>query len=152
MPPRPRIFPSPAHERVRLAPNVDLADPAGRCLLRRVTDLWASIHLAGGFTDAPVEKTEPASFAEMMDTNARTAFLCCRAAVRSMLHTCRVGRIVNVTARAGLDLRGFRHGRLCREQGGGRGNDRGAGRRTQGQGHPGQRGRALDARHAGQPG
>ncbi|TIP98339.1 MAG: SDR family NAD(P)-dependent oxidoreductase, partial [Mesorhizobium sp.] len=70
-----------------------------------VTDLWASIHLAGGFTAAPVEKIEPASFAEMMDTNARTTFLCCRAAIRSMLESSVSGRIVNVSARAGLDLR-----------------------------------------------
>ncbi|TIX99380.1 MAG: SDR family NAD(P)-dependent oxidoreductase, partial [Mesorhizobium sp.] len=102
----PAHFPFPAHERVRLAHNVDLADPAKvDAFYASVTDLWASIHLAGGFTAAPVEKIEPASFAEMMDTNARTTFLCCRAAIRSMLESSVSGRIVNVTARAGLDLR-----------------------------------------------
>jgi NAD(P)-dependent dehydrogenase (short-subunit alcohol dehydrogenase family) len=102
----PAHFPFPAHERVRLAHNVDLADPAKvDAFYASVTDLWASIHLAGGFTAAPVEKIEPASFAEMMDTNARTTFLCCRAAIRSMLESSVSGRIVNITARAGLDLR-----------------------------------------------
>jgi NAD(P)-dependent dehydrogenase (short-subunit alcohol dehydrogenase family) len=41
----------------------------------------------------------------MMDTNARTTFLCCRAAIRSMLGSGKGGRIVNVTARPGLDPR-----------------------------------------------
>jgi NAD(P)-dependent dehydrogenase (short-subunit alcohol dehydrogenase family) len=41
----------------------------------------------------------------MMDTNARTTFLCCRAAIRSMLASGQGGRIVNVTARPGLDPR-----------------------------------------------
>jgi len=102
----PTHFPFTAHDRVRLAHNVDLADPAKvDAFYDSVPDLWASIHLAGGFAGAPVEKIESASFAEMMDTNARTAFLCCRAAVRSMLGSATAGRIVNVTARAGLDPR-----------------------------------------------
>ena len=102
----PAHFPFTAHDRVKLAHNVDLVGlRQGRGVLQPGSDLWASIHLAGGFTTAPVEKIESASFAEMMDTNARTAFLCCRAAMRSMLASATAGRIVNVTARAGLDPR-----------------------------------------------
>jgi NAD(P)-dependent dehydrogenase (short-subunit alcohol dehydrogenase family) len=103
---------APAHftlvgnERVKLAHNVDLADPAKvEAFYASVPDLWASVHLAGGFAMAPVEDTDPASFDEMMDTNARTTFLCCRAAIRSMLASGQGGRIVNVTARPGLDPR-----------------------------------------------
>ncbi|MHA6686222.1 SDR family NAD(P)-dependent oxidoreductase [Mesorhizobium sp. A556] len=93
-------------ERVKLAHNVDLADPAKvEAFYASVPDLWASVHLAGGFAMAPVEATDPASFDEMMDTNARTTFLCCRAAIRSMLGSGLGGRIVNVTARPGLDPR-----------------------------------------------
>ncbi|MHA6641138.1 SDR family NAD(P)-dependent oxidoreductase [Mesorhizobium sp. A623] len=93
-------------ERVKLAHNVDLADPAKvEAFYASVPDLWASVHLAGGFAMAPVEDTDPASFDEMMDTNARTTFLCCRAAIRSMLASGLGGRIVNVTARPGLDPR-----------------------------------------------
>jgi len=102
----PAHFPFAAHERVKLAHNVDLSDTAKvEAFYHQVPELWGSIHLAGGFAMAPVEKIESASFAEMMDTNARTAFLCCRAAVRSMLASSTAGRIVNVTARAGLDPR-----------------------------------------------
>lgn len=102
----PAHFPFTAHDRVRLVHNVDLSDSAKvEAFYSQVPGLWGSIHLAGGFAAAPVEKIESASFAEMMDTNARTAFLCCRAAVRSMLVSGTAGRIVNVTARAGLDPR-----------------------------------------------
>ena len=80
-------------------------------------------------------------------------FLCCRAAVRSMLGSGTAGRIVNVTARPGArSARGSGMVRLCREQGGGRGDHGRAGRGIEGQRHPRQRGGALDARHAGQPG
>ncbi|UVK39193.1 SDR family NAD(P)-dependent oxidoreductase [Mesorhizobium sp. AR10] len=102
----PPHFPFATHDRVQLVHNVDLSDPAKvEAFYGQVPDLWGSIHLAGGFAAAPVEKIESAAFAEMMDTNARTAFLCCRSAVRSMLASATVGRIVNVTARAGLDPR-----------------------------------------------
>ncbi|RWA59637.1 SDR family NAD(P)-dependent oxidoreductase [Mesorhizobium sp. M4B.F.Ca.ET.190.01.1.1] len=102
----PPHFPFAAHDRVRLAHNVDLSDSTKvEAFYNQVTDLWGSVHLAGGFAMAPVEKIESASFAEMMDTNARTTFLCCRAAIRSMLTSGTAGRIVNVTARAGLDPR-----------------------------------------------
>jgi NAD(P)-dependent dehydrogenase (short-subunit alcohol dehydrogenase family) len=102
----PPHFPYAAHAGVHLAHNVDLSDPEKvEAFYTRVPELWGSIHLAGGFTAAPVEKIESASFAEMMDTNARTAFLCSQAAVRSMLASGTSGRIVNITARAGLDAR-----------------------------------------------
>ncbi|MBZ9896015.1 SDR family NAD(P)-dependent oxidoreductase [Mesorhizobium sp. BR1-1-6] len=102
----PSHFPFTTHENVRLAHNVDLSDSAKvEAFYAQVPALWGSIHLAGGFAKAPVEKIESASFAEMMDTNARTAFLCSRAAVRSMLAAGTAGRVVNVTARAGLDPR-----------------------------------------------
>ncbi len=94
------------HERVKLTHNVYLSDSeAVGAFYGAVPDLWASIHLAGGFAMAPVEKTESAAYAEMMDTNARTTFLCCRAAVRAMLVSETAGRIVNVSARPGLDPR-----------------------------------------------
>jgi NAD(P)-dependent dehydrogenase (short-subunit alcohol dehydrogenase family) len=102
----PAHFAYATNERVRLVNNVDLAD-AGKvdAFYSNIPDLWASIHLAGGFTSAPIEKTDPAAFEEMMDTNVRTTFLCCRAAVRSMLASGIGGRIVNVSARPGLNPR-----------------------------------------------
>jgi NAD(P)-dependent dehydrogenase (short-subunit alcohol dehydrogenase family) len=102
----PAHFPFTAHDRVKLAHNVDLSDSAKvEAFYSQVPGLWGSVHLAGGFAMAPIEKIESASFAEMMDTNARTAFLCCRAAVRSMLASETPGRIVNVAARAALEPR-----------------------------------------------
>jgi len=94
------------HERVRLTHNIYLADPAVVDeFYRDVPDLWASIHIAGGFAASALDKTEFASFSEMMETNVRTAFLCCRAALRSMLASGTAGRMVNVSARPGLDPR-----------------------------------------------
>lgn len=102
----PAHFKLASHERVKLAHNVDLADPDKvEAFYASIPQLWASVHLAGGFAMAPIESTDPASFDEMMDTNARTTFLCCRAAVRSMLASGLGGRIVNVSARPGLDPR-----------------------------------------------
>ncbi|PLP56186.1 short-chain dehydrogenase [Mesorhizobium loti] len=102
----PAHFPFTKHDRVHLVNNVYLEDTeAVTAFYAGVPDLWASIHLAGGFSMGPVEKTESAAYNEMMDTNARTAFLCSRAAVRAMLASGTRGRIVNVSARAGLDPR-----------------------------------------------
>lgn len=102
----PSHFAYQADERVKITHNVDLADSAKvEAYYRAVPELWASIHLAGGFAMASFDKTESAAFAELMDTNVRTAFLCCRAAVRSMIEAGTPGRIVNVSARPGLDAR-----------------------------------------------
>ncbi|MDQ2704484.1 MAG: SDR family NAD(P)-dependent oxidoreductase, partial [Pseudomonadota bacterium] len=70
-----------------------------------IPDLWASIHCAGAFAMSPVGEKASDAFAAMIDANARTAFLCCHAAARAMRATKTAGRIVNVTARPGLDPR-----------------------------------------------
>ena len=94
------------HDRVKLAPNVDLADAASvDAFYAAVPGLWASVHSAGAFAMSPIAEAAVDVFAEMIDANAKTAFLCCRAAARSMLASGTAGRIVNVTARAGLDPR-----------------------------------------------
>ena len=102
----PPHFAFAGNDRVRLANSVDVADAAAvDAFYASVPDLWASIHLAGGFSMAPIDKSEPDAIARMMDANASSAFLCCRAAVRSMLASGTAGRIVNVSARPGLDPR-----------------------------------------------
>jgi NAD(P)-dependent dehydrogenase (short-subunit alcohol dehydrogenase family) len=67
--------------------------------------LWASVHLVGGFAMGPIALTSLADFDHMHALNARTCFLCCRAAVRSMraAGTRAGGRIVNVAARPALE-------------------------------------------------
>ena len=111
--------------------NVDLAD-AGK-----VDAFYASRSRNCGLRSispaaSPARRSRrpnPAVFAEMMDTNVRTTFLCCRAAVRSMLASGIGGRIVNVIGAAGArSAPRRRHGRLYGQQGGRRGNDGGDGR------------------------
>ncbi len=93
-------------ERVRPALAIDLADPAAvDSFYAAVPGLWASIHLAGGFWMASIGETTADDFAGMMDINVRTAFLCCKAAAATMSAAGAGGRIVNVTARPGLDPR-----------------------------------------------
>ena len=70
-----------------------------------VPELWASIHVAGGFAMKPVAQTAKAELMQQLDTNFVTAFLCCRAAVNVMTRTGGGGRIVNVAARPALEWR-----------------------------------------------
>lgn len=73
--------------------------------------LWASIHLAGGFAMAPIERTGTGEFHSMMSRNALSCYLCCLAALENMrIGGARAGRgkggrIVNVTARPALEQR-----------------------------------------------
>lgn len=69
-----------------------------------VPNLWASIHLVGGFAVAPVAETTKAALMQQIDMNVVTCFLCCRAAVNAMARH-NGGRIVNVAARPALEWR-----------------------------------------------
>jgi NAD(P)-dependent dehydrogenase (short-subunit alcohol dehydrogenase family) len=69
-----------------------------------VPELWASVHLAGGFAMHDVVDTDKAKLMQQVEVNFTACFLCCRAAVQAMLRT-GGGRIVNVSARPGLEWR-----------------------------------------------
>lgn len=56
--------------------------------------IWASVHCAGAWAGGTVAKTEVSLFEKMIAVNLRSAFLCCRAALRRMTQ----GRLVNVAA------------------------------------------------------
>jgi len=102
----PKDFAFAGNKKVKLATRVDLGDAASvDKFFASVPDLWASIHAAGAFGMSPIGEAEAKVFADMMDANATTAFLCSRAAARAMLASKTAGRIVNVTARPGLDPR-----------------------------------------------
>lgn len=102
----PRGFAFARHGRVTLAPNVDLGDSASvDVFYAAVPQLWASIHCAGTFAMSRVGEATPGAFDAMIDANAKPAFLCCHAAARTMRASGTAGRIVNVTARPGLDPR-----------------------------------------------
>ncbi len=94
----------PHAAKVKLIEGVELTDEkAVEGLYARFEagqPLWASVHIAGGFSMAPVEKVSKADFVAQMQQNALTCFLCCREAVKRM--GARGGRIVNVAARPGL--------------------------------------------------
>jgi NAD(P)-dependent dehydrogenase (short-subunit alcohol dehydrogenase family) len=94
------------HPQVKLVGSVDLADEgAVSRLFGGVPDLWASIHIAGGFAMSQVAKTSKADLMRLVDTNLVSCFLCCSAAVNAMSGTGKGGRIVNVAARQALEWR-----------------------------------------------
>ena len=94
-----------SHARARVTPGIDLTDEAAvNAFYRGVPDLWASIHLAGGFDHGPIAQLDGSRLRQQLETNVVTTYLCCRAAVAAMAG--RAGRIVNVAARPGLEWRG----------------------------------------------
>ncbi|MGE0563462.1 MAG: SDR family NAD(P)-dependent oxidoreductase [Pseudolabrys sp.] len=99
-------FPYRGHDRVTLVGDCNLADEADVTrLYDSIPQLWASIHLAGGFAMAPLADMSKAAFAGQVDTNLTSCFLCCRAAVQAMKASGTGGRIVNVAARPALEWR-----------------------------------------------
>lgn len=70
--------------------------------------LWASIHVAGGYAGGPILETTPVTARKMLATNAMSAFLCCREAVRRIRGGGPAdapppgGRIVNVAAKPAI--------------------------------------------------
>lgn len=103
--PDPAKFPLARNERVKVVAGVDL-DNEGQVesFYRSLPPLWASVHAAGGFAAGPIVDTSLAVFRQMIDTNAVTAFLCCREAVRSIRTASGApgGRIVNIAARPAI--------------------------------------------------
>ena len=94
------------HPQVTLSAHGDLADEAVVArLFGGVPNLWASIHIAGGFAAARVSDTPKADLMRQVDMNFVTAFLCCGAAVKAIAKTGGGGRIVNVAARPALEWR-----------------------------------------------
>jgi NAD(P)-dependent dehydrogenase (short-subunit alcohol dehydrogenase family) len=78
-------------------PQVDATDEAQViAFYEALPELWASIHLIGGFAMAPVRRTTLADFEKQWRLNTVTCFLACREAARKMKGG---GRIVNVASR-----------------------------------------------------
>ena len=94
----------PHKDGVTLVPRCELTneDDVAR-LYDGVTDLWASIHIAGGFAMGGVADTDKAGMLHMMNMNFASCYLCCRAAVQNFGPA--GGRIVNVAARPGIEPR-----------------------------------------------
>jgi NAD(P)-dependent dehydrogenase (short-subunit alcohol dehydrogenase family) len=94
-----------SHANVRLM-QADLTDETSVAkLYEGAPGLWASIHIAGGFAMEAVAKTGKAALMQQVDTNFVSCFLCCSAAVRTIIRSGAGGRIVNIAARPGLEWR-----------------------------------------------
>ena len=99
-------FPHRGHRHVALVALGDLADEgAVSGFYAALPKLWASIHIAGGFAFAPIEKSDKALLMGQIETNLVSAYLCSRAAVSTFRQAGRGGRIVNVAARHALEPR-----------------------------------------------
>jgi NAD(P)-dependent dehydrogenase (short-subunit alcohol dehydrogenase family) len=99
-------FPHRGKERVRLISGCDLTDEAGVAqAFGDIDELWAAIHIAGGFAMSPLAETGKAGLMAMIETNLVSCYLCCAAAVRAMTRGGKGGRIVNVAARQALEPR-----------------------------------------------
>jgi NAD(P)-dependent dehydrogenase (short-subunit alcohol dehydrogenase family) len=99
-------FPHSAHKNVSLTALGNLADEAAvTSFYEGIAKLWASIHIAGGFAFAPIEKSDKALLMGQVETNLVSAYLCCRAAVQAMRRAGSGGRIVNIAARPALEPR-----------------------------------------------
>lgn len=96
-------FPLASHPKVRVVAGVDLAmESAVEGFYADLPGLYASIHLAGGFSMARIEDTTNHEFQHLVAMNGTTAFLCSREAVRAIKASGKGGRIVNVAARPAL--------------------------------------------------
>jgi NAD(P)-dependent dehydrogenase (short-subunit alcohol dehydrogenase family) len=94
----------PHKDRVSFVPRCDLSQEADVArLYEGAGDLWASIHIAGGFAMAPAQDIDKAALMHMIEMNLVSCHLCCRAALRAFGE--RPGRIVNVAARPALEPR-----------------------------------------------
>jgi NAD(P)-dependent dehydrogenase (short-subunit alcohol dehydrogenase family) len=94
----------PHKDNVTLVQGADLTEEAGVArLYDGVTDLWASIHIAGGFAMGDLVDTDKAAVMHMLNMNFVSCHLCCRAAVRGF--GADGGRIVNIAARPALEPR-----------------------------------------------
>ena len=98
-------FPHREHKRVTLADLGDLTEEDRvSAYYSGFTKLWASIHIAGGFAFAPIDKSDKALLMGQIESNLVSAYLCSRAAV-SAFRQAGGGRIVNVAARPALEPR-----------------------------------------------
>jgi NAD(P)-dependent dehydrogenase (short-subunit alcohol dehydrogenase family) len=83
---------------LHLPAKLDLSDEAKVVeYYRSLPELWASVHVAGGFSGQPFTDIPLSEVRRQLDMNFVTAFLCCREAVKKGAQ-----RLVNVASRAAL--------------------------------------------------
>ncbi|HKD25941.1 MAG TPA: SDR family NAD(P)-dependent oxidoreductase [Xanthobacteraceae bacterium] len=94
------------HKQVMLYPKIDLTDEdAIERFYQQFPNLWASIHVAGGFAAGRIAAAGKSVLTSQLDVNVMTCYLCCRGAVMAIVKNSAGGRIVNVAARPALEWR-----------------------------------------------
>jgi NAD(P)-dependent dehydrogenase (short-subunit alcohol dehydrogenase family) len=97
-------FPHKDDERVTIVSDVDLSkEDKAKEYYASLPELWASVHIAGGFAMAPVVDTSAEDFEAMWRMNTLSCFLSCREAIRKIRESGKGGRIVNVSARPAVE-------------------------------------------------
>ncbi len=93
-------------DRVRIVEGVDPTDEGSvERFYAGLPQLWASIHCIGAFAMSPIAESRLAAVQTMFATNAVSAFLCTREAVKRIRASKQGGRIVNVASRQALEPR-----------------------------------------------
>ena len=99
-------FPHRDSKQVSLVALGGLSDEAAvNTFYAGIAKLWASIHIAGGFAFAPIERSDKALLMGQIESNLVSAYLCSRAAVSAFRQAGGRGRIVNIAARPALEPR-----------------------------------------------
>jgi NAD(P)-dependent dehydrogenase (short-subunit alcohol dehydrogenase family) len=98
--------PHRGNARVSFVEVGDLADETSVTrFYEELNDLWASIHLAGGFAAAPIARSDKAQLMGQLEANLVSAYLCSRSAALALRRLGSGGRIVNVASRQALENR-----------------------------------------------
>lgn len=100
-----QCFPHRSDTKIKLIAITDLADEGDVAKVYNGIKPWASIHIAGGFASGAARETSRATLMAQLESNLVSCFLCCRAAVNTILAGNAGGRIVNVAARPALEWR-----------------------------------------------
>jgi len=94
------------HPQVSLVALEDLAEEAAVTgFYAGLAQLWASIHIAGGFAYAPIAQSGKALLMSQLQSNLISTCLCSAAAIAAFRRGGGGGRIVNVAARQALEPR-----------------------------------------------
>jgi NAD(P)-dependent dehydrogenase (short-subunit alcohol dehydrogenase family) len=98
--------PLAANPRVSLGMVENLADEAAVArYYDGLENLWASIHIAGGYAGAPIARSDKSALLKQLDSNLISAYVCSRAAAIAMRRGKQGGRLVNVASRQALEPR-----------------------------------------------
>ncbi|MEM8756434.1 MAG: SDR family NAD(P)-dependent oxidoreductase [Planctomycetota bacterium] len=91
-------------DRVTITAAGDLAEEANaeQYFAEQAENVFASIHVAGGFAFAPIEDADADLFLRQLQMNAVSCYNACRAAIGAMRRSATAGRIVNVAAKPAL--------------------------------------------------